>query len=61
MKVLGKHNFFSTIQGSSSWTRNQIDMRPINRRKSSLLIPTQGIHTGMEILKTARQHDTYIN
>ena len=51
---------YSALQGPSSWAKNQIDMKQINRRKSNLIY-LWGIHTDMEIAKTMRQHDAYIS
>lgn len=33
MCVVGEEEISSTIQGSSRWPKNQIDMKQINRRK----------------------------
>ena len=52
-----EQEFWSPIKGPCSWTKNQIDMRQINRgKKSNLIAYVRGIHTDMEISKTARQN-----
>lgn len=43
----GRKNF-SALQ-SPSWTKNQINMRKVNRRKSNLIVYTEGFHTDLEI------------
>lgn len=42
----------SPLQGLSGWAKNHINMRQINRRKSSLISYIGGIHTNVEIPKT---------
>ena len=37
------------LQGPSGWTKNQIDMRQINKRKSHLTAYVQGVHTDMAV------------
>lgn len=53
----GEREFLSP----SSWTKNQIDLRQINKRKSNLLVYFWGLHTGIEILKTVRQVEVYLS
>ena len=40
------------FQVLSSWTKNQIDPRQVNGRKSHLIVYVTGIHTDKEIPKT---------
>ena len=47
--------------GPSKWAKNHIDMRQINRRKSSLIVYEWGIHTDMELPKTIRQNEVYMS
>lgn len=49
-----KGGISSALQGPSSWNKNQIDMRHIDRRKSTLILYTQEIHRDMEILKSGK-------
>ena len=36
-------------QGPSGWTKTQIDMRQINKRKSNLIAYVQGVHTDVAV------------
>jgi len=42
------------------WTKNQIDMRQVNRRKSNVISYVKGIHTDTEIPETVRQDEVYM-
>ena len=53
MLVLGRKNFLYLL-GPSRWTKNQIDLRQIKRKKSNLIAYVQGIHIDIKILKTFR-------
>ena len=35
--LLGKKKFSSTLLGSSSWSKNEVDMRQLNKRKQNLI------------------------
>ena len=45
---------YSAFRSPSTWTKNQIDMRQINRRISNLILYIQGSHTNMEIPKAGK-------
>lgn len=51
-----------TLQGPSSHTKNQIDMRQINGRKSNLILTyVQETHIYREIPKAVRQNKVYMS
>lgn len=50
-----------TLQGSSSCTKNQIDMRQNKRRKSNLITYAWGTHTDFEIPKAVRQNESSVS
>lgn len=56
-----EERIFFALQDSCSWTKNQVDMRQINGRKSNLIVCRQGIHIDVEVPKTVRQHDTFMS
>ena len=51
----------SAFQGPPNWTKNQIDVRQIKRRKLNLIAYLWRIYTDMEIPKTMRQHEAYMS
>ena len=50
-----------SIQGPSGKTKNQIDMRQINKRETNLILSIWRIHIDMEIPKTVRQNEVYVS
>lgn len=56
----GERIFFA-LQDPSCWTKNQVDIRRINGRKSNIVVYIQGIHTDMEVPKTMKQYHSYMS
>ena len=55
---VGEGKISSPLQGSG-WPNNYIDVRQINRRKSSLILYIRGIYIKIEIPKMVRQDEAY--
>ena len=41
--------------------KNQVDTRPVNRRKSNLVAYLQGVHMDVEIPKAFRFNEVYVS
>ena len=61
LQMLSQSKNSFPLKGPSSWTKNQVDMRGLNRQKSNLIAYIQGIHTDMEIPKAVRQNEIYMS
>ena len=59
-RVCGGASISCPLQDPSSGTKNQIDMRQINKRKSYFVAYIWGTHTDMEIPETGKMRYIYV-